>query len=575
MVPTLSPGSIFSALTGGDDTLNIRWLVATDPVMFEVLNRPIADTVLRQLILAKAIDALQLQLGHQTLFPFIIQPKVSSGTSEVDVPIGWIWDIHASLPKKWENLRLAKIKRMAGDNTTSGYSGVLRLIFTANVENSTTEVSIFYVDYEIESDLTYQMARLQVVGSTSGESTYINPSEAETVSGFIMFRTLNVDEAIVQAFYNLLEPSNDTSDANSDGLYDNPSVYELSDTPAGGPAVTGDYSFATVSHGTGLLTDSAWNSIPELDSDIQSWITAFNYPFDSSASRESSDSFPIAIPNGLFKEFNLTAPAGDEPTGDSSGTFYPVWISRIEKTGVGLLRFYFATYNVTDTAAGGNPSTTPVEFAILDLPSSGVENDIVAITPIDDLQLKTGSDAEFQQHFGRGHVVLSSLWDNVTTEIADFYSAFDVDVDGTKSFTLTATRISSFGLSRVPKYVPTIGQARALVGSTARRSSPIYPSYDNRYVCEQDQGLGNQVDLDALPSVTPNAAIDRYGYSGALTHRIVKLVVDATKVGNDPTFYDTQILPRLTALLGRAPAFGDFWFNGTRLMFHNGDAWQG
>ena len=112
-------------------------------------------------------------------------------------------------------------------------------------------------------------------------------------------------------------------------------------------------------------------------------------------------------------------------------------------------------------------------------------------------------------------------------------------------------------------------------GSTSRRTTPISPSYDNRFVCEQDQGLGNQVDLEAVPGVVPNAAIDRYGFSGSLTHKIIKLVVDADQLGNDSTFYDTQLLPRLRALLGRDPQFGDFWYNGTRLMFNNGDSWQG
>lgn len=109
MIPTKAPGTLFSALTGGDPNLTIRWLVAADPVFFEVLNRPIADVVVRQLVLAKALDNLQVKLGHQALFPYVVQPKIASGTEVVDVPLGLIWDMHASLPKKWERLRLAKI----------------------------------------------------------------------------------------------------------------------------------------------------------------------------------------------------------------------------------------------------------------------------------------------------------------------------------------------------------------------------------------------------------------------------------------------------------------------------------
>lgn len=576
MVPTKSPGTLFNAFTT-DDSLNIRWLVAVDPAVFEVINRPIADVALRQLVLAKAVDNLQLRLGHQTLFPYVVQPKVSSGTTEVDVPIGLIWDFHASLPKKWERLRLAKIKRMSGSNsTTDGYGGILRFIFTANVEGSATEVAVLYADYQIDSNLTYQSSRLNVVSSLE-ENIVVNPGEEETVGGFILFKTQDINLETVQSFYDLLEPPTDTTDGNSDGLYDNPSVYEITDSIAGGLAVTDDYATTAVSHGTGLLTDSAWNLIPQLDSDIQSWLTSFNYPFDAVANRRSVDG--ITIPNGLFREFNITVPAGDQPTSDTSGTFYPVWINRIERIGTGSsqLRLYFATYNITDAETGGAPSTQPVEFATLDLLQSYTEGEIVNISPIDDLLLKQSSDSEFEQHFGRGHVVLSSLWDKTTTEIDDFFVAFDsiVNSPADTEYTQSSTRISSFGLSRVPKYIPTIGQSRALAGSTTRRASPVYPSDDNRYVCEQDQGLGNQVDIEAEPGITPNAAIDRFGFTGSLTHRCVKLVIDATLIGSDPTFYDSQILPRLRILFGRDPTFGDFWYNGTRLMFHNGDTWQG
>jgi len=575
MVPTKAPGTIFSALTGGDPTLNIRWLTSVDPAFYEVLNRPIADVTIRQLVIAKAIDDLQMRLGHDALFPYILQPKVVSGTVEVNVPIGLIWDFHASLPKKWEKLRLAKIKRISGANGTDGYDGRLRFIFTANIENSTTEVAILYADYIINSNLTFQQVRMSVV-TTTEEAVAINPGEAETVAGFLIFRTLDTTDGDVQAFLDLLAPPADTNDTNSDGLYDNPAIYEISDSIPGGTAVTDDLSLLSISHGTGLLTDSAWNAIPQLDSDIQSWITSFNYPFDAVANRTST--IGIVIPNGLFREFDISVPAGDQPTADNSGTFYPVWISRIERIGTGgnALRFFFSTYNVTDIASGGAPSTVAIEFATLDLHYDYGEGEIVEIVPIENLQLQEGL-VEFQQHFGRGHVVLSSLWNKTSGDVEDFFAAFDVIANNPPDtdFSQASTRISSFGLSRVPKYVPTIGQSRALIGSTSRRTTPINPSFDNRYVCEQDQGLGNQVDLEAISSITPNEAIDRYGYSGSLVHKVVKLVLASDMLGSDPTLYDAQILPRLRVLLGRDPVFGDFWYNGTRLMFFNGDTWQG
>jgi hypothetical protein len=571
MIPTKSPGTLFESLTGNDPTLNIRWLQATDPVYFEVFNRPLSDLTVRQLVIAKALDNVQLKLGHQALFPFLVQPLVSSGTDVVDVPLGWIWDMHASMPKKWERLRLAKIKRISGVNdVTSGYTGKLRLIFTASVGASTTEVAVFYVDYEIDSDLTYQCLKLQVVPSTE-EPIVINPGEEETVCGLIIFKTMSLAESGVISFLDLLAPPAGGTDANSDGYYDNPTVYDIVDTVPGGSSVTDDFSSNSLNHGTGLLTNSAWNAIPQLDSDIQAWLVSLNYPFASGASRTSSDS--IQIPAGLFKEFNITAPVSDQPTGDISGTYSPVWINRIEQVNINLLRFYFSTYNIT----ADSPSVEGIEFATLDLLRSYGENQRVAIVPIDNLLLQPTSDDSFQQQFGKGHVVLSSLWDGITTEVEDFFDAFSFLVDNPIDtiFPQANTLLSSFGISRVPRYTPTAGQAEALVGSTARRTTPIHPSDTNRYVCEQDQGIGSQVDLDNQPGIVTNSAIDRYGYRGGLNHRIVKLVIDATQLGSDPSFYDNQVLPRLRYLFGRDPQFGDFWHNGTRLMFYNGDTWQG
>ncbi len=576
-IPTKTPGTLFDNLTGDDLTLNVRWLTALDPVYFEAMNRPIADVVVRQLVLAKAIDALQLQLGFQVTYPYVVQPRIASGTSEIDIPSRWIWNIQASLPKKWQSLRLAKIKRISGTNdVTSGYTGKLRLIFTANTDISTTELSIFYADYSIESNLTFQLSRLMVVDSEE-ESNAIDQTESETVSGFVTFRTLNTDPNSVKSFFDFLEPPISTNDVNSDGYYDTPSVYEIVDTVAGGANVTDDFNSVAISHGTGILTDSAWNSIPELDSDIQSWLTAFNYPFDASANRRSTDD--IVIPSGLFREFNITAPAGDSPTGDVSGTYYPVWISRVEKvdTGGNQLRFYFATYNVTDSETGGAPSTEGVEFASLDLINTYLSGDVVEIIETNNLKLKSGTDADnWLQGFGRGHVVLSSLWGS-SSVIQDFFDRFEniAENPADTTFSQSSTRISSFGISRVPRHVPTVGQSRALLGSSSRLTSPVHPDYDNRYVTEADQGLGNEVDLESKSGITPHVKIDRYGYTGSLGHKVVKLVVNAENLGTDPNFYSNHILPRLRILLGRDPQFGDFMYNGTRLMFYNGDTWQG
>jgi len=578
LIPTKAPGTLFSSIAGGDSTLNIRWLTSQDPAYFAVLNRPIGDITVRQAVIAKAVDAIELSLGNQARYPFITQPKVGSGTSAIDLPSQWIWDFHASLPKKWENLRLAKIKRLSGENgTTSGYDGVLRLIFTASTENTSTEVAIFSADYDIGSFLSYQLVRLSVVDSTE-ESMPISASESETVAGFLTFRTLDTSMLDVTTFLDLVAPPANPTDNDNDGVYDVPSVYEIVDSTPGSSTIVDDFSVTAISHGTGLMTDSAFNTIPPLDSDVLSWVQAFNYPFDSDANRTSVNG--IVIPNGLFAEFDILAPTGDQPTGDTSGLYYPVWINRIEKvdsTG-SQLRMYFATYNVTDVESGGSPNTEPVEFGTLDLLSSYTANEIVDIVPINNLQLETGADAaDFNQQFGRGHVKLSSLWDRTTSFVDDFFDAFDVIVDdpADTEYSQGSTRLSSFSVSRSSKYIPTIGQSRALRGSTSRRTIPLSPSVDNMYVTELDQGLGNQIDLEAQDGINPIAAIDRFGNSGSLVHKMVRLVIDADSLGDDPDFYDNEVLPRLTILLGRAPQFGDYWYNGTRFMIFNGSTWQG
>ena len=92
LIPTVQPGSLFTTLTT-DTSLNIRWLTSVDPVLFEAINRPIADTVVRQLIMAKTLDDINLRLSHQSLFPFLVPAKVDTGTTEVFLPGSWMWDV--------------------------------------------------------------------------------------------------------------------------------------------------------------------------------------------------------------------------------------------------------------------------------------------------------------------------------------------------------------------------------------------------------------------------------------------------------------------------------------------------
>jgi len=565
LVPSVDPGDLFSRLAT-DENLNVRWLTSQDPVFFEAVNRPIADMAMRQLIMAKTLDAIAIRLGYQTYFPFLVQPKLDDGT---DVPLGLIWDMHVSLPSKWEDLRLVRIKRVSGQNGSTGsetdYTGILRLVFAANHEGSATETAIFTLDYNIGSAQTYQRMRVEIA---TDESINIDPSESGTVDGFVAFRTLDTEDPVVQAWLDVVAPPMDTTDSNSDGEFDSPAIYEVMDSTAG------VYDSVALAHGTGLLVDNASNAIPDIGSEMSAWIRTFNYPYRSGANRTAYSPVAIQIPDELFHEFNITAPAGDEPESDISGTYYPVWVTRIVRDDAGAqsLTFYFATYAIVDD----NPSTAPVEFAALTLDRSYLAGRVVSIEPLGNLWGVEGTEADlFNQHMGRGHVVLSPIWGGTGSDIEDFFDEFLtlIGEPAQIEFTKDSTILSSYSVSRIPKYVPTIGENQAMKGSAARRvDGPIQPSDDNRYVTEMDEGLGDRTDFTTKPGITDNPDIERYGWSGGSAHRCVKLVVDSSGEDHD---YDTDILPRLRCLLGRDPVFGDEWYDGTRFKTYNGDSWVG
>lgn len=564
LVPTISAGNIFDRFTE-DSTLNVRWITVLDPVLFEVQNRPMVDITIRQLIMAKAIDALQLRLSHQSLFPFLVPCKVDAGTTEIETPASWIWDMHVSLPAKWEYLRLAQIQRLDGSNGSTGgtgtgtVSGTLRLIFSAQEENSSTEVSMFYVDYEIDSSFLYQIARI-TPATTVQALNPIDTSEAETINGFIIFRTLDQTDATNYAFLTYLAPA-------SSGV----ATYEIVATP--GSSGT-DYFIATsLSHGTGIVVASAFNAIPALNSDVNTWLRSMNYPFRVGATRTSQGG--IVIPAAIWNEFQMIAPTFDEETGDVSKTNSPVWISAIERLDslAASLKFYFSTHTIVDD------SSVPqeVEFTTLTLDRTMVSGQVVNFKPIANLLDETGANLQsFMQGFGTGHVTLSSLWGTTSEQINDFFDSFlGVVADPAKTYFVKESAIlSSFGLSRNSRYVPTRGQSLALAGTGARLTPAQHPSDDNRFVNEADQGLGNTVDFRTLAgfpdTLRENPDIGPIAHTGALTHRVVSLIVDTDGTNHD---YDRDILPRLTCLLGRAPQFGDYWWQGTNLCFYTGDSW--
>jgi hypothetical protein len=567
LVPTIAPGNIFTAFTE-DTTLNIRWLTPEDPVLFEAYNRPIADVALRQLILAKAVDNLELRLGHLAIFPFLIPPKLNAGSGELDLPLSWIWDMHISIPTKWEYLRLAKIKRIKGENISNTgtvvgtYTGILRLIFTAQATGSASETSLFYLDYQIDSLSSYQCVKADVVTSTE-EANAVDPGEAETIGGWAQFRTLDLADSGVAGFLNAVPPPG-IPVYNPDGTFANPTIYEMISTAVGDP--TSFAGFALI-HGTGLLVVSAYNSIPAMDSNFNSWLASNNYPFRIGATRTSLHG--IIVPTAMFREFSILAPSPDEPTDDISMLNSPVWISSIERvdTLAAELEVTFSTYSIVDSS----PET--VEFASMTLRRDFIGGRVVPITPITNLLKNISSEADnFLQGFGTGYAVLSSLWGATTNEVESFFDAFlsILDVPPKTLFTKEAAILSSYSISRIPKWVPTQGESAALKGTTARRSTPIYPSDDNRYVTEEDQGLGDSIDFTTITGFTENVDIENVAYSGGLAHKIVKLVVNADGTVHN---YDDDVLPRLKVLLGRDPVFGDEWFDGTYFKKYNGDAW--
>ncbi len=566
LIPTINPGSLLSRLVS-DNTITVRFYTAKDPVYYEVMSRPIADLALRQLIIAKAVDNIQLRLGYQNLFPFLVQPVVVNGTAQLDLPGSWIWAMQVALPAKWEKIRLAKIKRISGENAATGgtgedYTGALRLVFYGQEEGSTSEVALFEADYEIDSTLDYQTVR--VSKTLSGESNPIPTSEKETVDGFITFRTLDRDDSVVQEFMAFLDPPLTPSDANSDGEYDSPAVYQILDE-----SDTTRYTLVGLSHGTGLLVDPAIAPIPPIASSIENWVDSFNYPFDDAASLLSATHASVTIPTGLFKQFLISVPAGDEPDGDLSGSYFPVFVSKVvreDDTG-DTISLRFSTYNVE------SPSTSPIEFASLTLERSMSSGDRVAIVPTENLYPSHAGESNWMQGFGRGHVVLSGKWGSTDSVVDAFFDAVTAIPDSPAEalFTKDSTRISSFGAHSSPKTVPTVGQGAALVGSRDGVDGED-PSSANRFVVEADQGLGTRIDfLDGSYSLSSLDGASRYGYSGGLCHRIVYFEVDASKSYN----YATEILPRLVILLGRNPIFGDMWYDGVRMkIFGPNSTWQ-
>ena len=71
LVPLVPSGSLFTTLTSTE--MQVRWLQPADPVFYGALNRPLNDLALRQLVIAKSIDA---SIGSvKNAFPFVVQSQ--------------------------------------------------------------------------------------------------------------------------------------------------------------------------------------------------------------------------------------------------------------------------------------------------------------------------------------------------------------------------------------------------------------------------------------------------------------------------------------------------------------------
>lgn len=555
LIPLVTPGNLTPALTE-NSTLAVRWLVAKDPHYFDTYNRPLGDIVLRQLIISKSMDQLGLRLSGQSNFPFLISCTVDVDTSVISLPLSWIWDMHISLSDSWENLRLAVIQRSSGTNdpTSGDVTGTMRLIFTANQVGNTSEVGMFYVDYNIDSDLTYQVCTI-VPATLSEFPNPIPTNQHELIAGFVVLRTLDIEEH--EDFFLALTPGATDVTGTSTTYTD----YEITDTSAGSSSVSNDFSYSSISHGTGILVPGAYNVIPPVGVDELSVLSAINYPWRSGTSLVSTDQL-TTIPNLLFSQFAMTAPMGDRDSFALEEN-YKIVCTKIRRLDASAtrLQMYFSTNNTIIDST----SDALIEFATVilnrsDIGTSGPDT-VLEIVPSNNLMDNSSGSAElFKQNFGSGFAVLSSEWSTNTAEIDLFFASFETIIDEPPEKFFTA-QLNEFALHRTPLNVPTVGQSQALMGSTSRRSSPIYPSTDNRFLTEGDQGIGDQVNFNENSTITPNDDIDPIAYKGSQTNKSVTLLVNSA---NNCNFdYENDILPRLRILFGRDPIHFDEWFDGT------------
>ena len=563
LIPLVSPGSLFVTLTD-NPTISVRWLVPQDPHYFDVYNRPMADITLRQLIIAKSVDQLGLRISSRTTFPFLNSPTVNVATNTVTLPLAWLWDMHTTIKDEYENVRLASIQRFAGNNnvTDLDVTGIMRLVFAGNIVGGTSEIGLFYVDYDIGSPLSFQIRSVRPA-TISEHPNPIPSNESTSIAGFVIFRTLSILDNI--DFFSYIAPPEETELTST--TFVDPNIYEISDTPPGGSGSQGDFSFDAMLHGTGLLTASAYNVIPPIGATESTILNALNYPWMQNTNLISTDQY-TTIPALLFSSFIITGPMGNR----NDQIKFPVMLSKIRRLDVNAnsLELTFSTNNTII----GSSSTTLIEFAVCIIERNMSPGDIVNIIPLNNLKNVQDSFSEmFGQNFGSGYAILSSRWQSDPSITAFFDSFITLITEPPNRF--FSAQLSELAVHRTPLNIPTIGEALALSGSSSRRQIPLHPSNDNRYVTELDQGLGDKIDFRTISGIVDNSDIDPVAYRGSLLTRSFILKVNtANNAGFD---YQNDILPRIIHLLGRTPIHGDEWFDGTTFKKYDqlSDAWVG
>lgn len=247
LIPSITGKNLFQALTE-QEQINIRWMTNEDKVYFNHINRPMADLAVRQLIIAKSIVEFSLDVAAAGRFPFLLNPVIVDGASEVDVPDGLVNDFNIIHSLDASNMRLGRIDLLSSDMDGDDFAGKLRLIFVVTQDDE--DKGLGYVEYDAASTLSFQRATFNVItdGSLGFEPLGINPS---SVTARVVLKTLDASDINIEEFY--------------DFILDGSGQYLLKDsTPTDELSTFSE----TVSMGTGLLRETVIHRLPGVEFNI-------------------------------------------------------------------------------------------------------------------------------------------------------------------------------------------------------------------------------------------------------------------------------------------------------------------